>query len=167
MQIIVTPYDLIQRCLWDKYKKFCLFDNKEDDNIKLVEENKPVSLSEQDSFVIGLLKVVETDNFIHRFNEDIIEFIQIKSNIIEEELFINKASIDKFINTYNDKFPPYYKPSYSYKVGLDELIVYIEKLKTSIETLTPTSIKNRDKVFTYYKSRDIKKALDVLNKNIF
>ena len=167
MQIIVTPNDIIQRCLWDSYKKFCLFDNNEEEIESIIENNKPISLSENDSYVIGLLKVVETDNFVHRFNEDILEYLQIKSSIIESDLFINKSSIVKFTSTYLDKFPPYYKPSFNYKSGLDELIIYIGKLKTNIEQMELVSIENKGKTFTYYKSRDIKKSLETLNKGIF
>jgi hypothetical protein len=57
MQIIVTPNDIIQRCLWDKYKRFCLHDNNEEEIKNIVEANKPVSLSENDAYVIGLLKI--------------------------------------------------------------------------------------------------------------
>ena len=167
MQILVTPNDIIQRCLWDKYKKFCLFDNNEEEIESIIENNKPISLSENDSYVIGLLKVIETDNFVHRFNEDILEYLQIKSSIIEEDLFINKSSIVKFILSYLDKFPSYYKPSFNYKTGLDELIIYIDKLKLKIEQMELVTIDNKGKTFTYYKSRDIKKSLEVLNKVIF
>ena len=159
MQIIVTPNDIIQRCLWDKYKKFCLYDKDEKEVEKFIENNKPVSLSEEDAYVIGLLKVVETDNFIHRFNDDILEYLQIKSSIINDDLFINKSSIVKFIYGYVDKFPSCYKPTFNYKNGIDELIVYLDRIKERMENLESTTIKNKDKLFTYFLSKDIKKLL--------
>ena len=77
MQIIVTPNDIIQRCLWDKYKRFCLHDKNEEEIKNVVESNKPISLNENDAYVIGLLKIIETDNLVHRFNDDVFDFLQI------------------------------------------------------------------------------------------
>lgn len=159
MQIIVSPNDIIQRCLWDKYKKFCLDDKDEKEIEKIIEFNKPISLSERDAYVIGLLKVIETDNFIHRFNEDILDYLQIKSSIINDDLFINKSSITKFIFTYLDKFPSYYKPKFNYKNGIDELVKYLDNIKDNLNNLESTTIKNKDKLFTYYVSKDVKKLL--------
>ena len=31
MQIIVTPNYIIQRCVWDKYKKFILYEKNEEE----------------------------------------------------------------------------------------------------------------------------------------
>ena len=159
MQIIVTPNDIIQRCLWDKYKKFCLYEKDEKEIEKIVENNKPISLSENDAYVIGLLKVIDTDNFIHRFNEDIIDYLQIKSSIVNDDLYINKASISKFVNTYLDKFPEYYKPNMNYKKGIDGLVDYITDIKLIMDDLESIPIKNKDKIFYYYMSKDIKKLL--------
>lgn len=159
MQIIITPNDIIQRCLWDKYKKFCLYKNTEDEIKKLVEDNKPVSLSEEDSYAIGLLKVIETDNLIHRFNENILESLQIKSNIIKDELYINKNTILKEITTYLNKFPDYYKSPFNYKQAIDDLEIYIENMLLKIEKLETTNVKQREKIFIYFKSKDIKKCL--------
>lgn len=159
MQIIVTPNDIIQRCLWDKYKKFCLHDKEEKEVEKIVENNKPISLSENDAYVIGLLKVIDTDNYVHRFNEDIIDYLQIKSSIVNDDLYINKSSITKFVNTYLDKFPIYYKPSMSYKNGIDELVEYVTNIKGNIDGLETITIKNKDKLLSYYMSKDVKKLL--------
>lgn len=159
MQIIVTPNDIIQRCLWDKYKRFCLYEKDEKEIEKMVENNKPISLSENDAYVIGLLKVIDTDNFVHRFNEDIIDYLQIKSSIVNDDLYINKASISKFINIYLDKFPDYYKPNMNYKKGIDDLVDYVTDIKINMDKLEAIPIKNKDKVLYYYMSKDIKKLL--------
>lgn len=159
MQIIVNPNDIIQRCLWDKYKKFCLYSKTEDEIEKMIEDNKPISLSEDDAFVIGLLKVVETDNLVHRFNDDIIESIQIKSNVINDELYINKSSIRKFVSTYLNKFPGSYKPNMSYRKGIDELITYVSSVEDSLDKLETIEILNKDKLYYYYLSKDVKKLL--------
>lgn len=159
MQIIVNPNDIIQRCLFDKYKKFCLFDKTDSEIEKIVEENKPISLSENDAYVIGLLKIIETDNLVHRFNEDIIECIQIKSNVINDELYINKSSIRKFVTNYLDKFPSYYKPPLSYRQGIDDLVTYVTNIGDGLDNLETIDITNKEKVYTYYLSKDVKKLL--------
>lgn len=160
MQIIITPNDIIQRCLWDKYKRFCLHNSNNEEIKTLVEENKPLSLSENDAYVIGLLKIIETDNLIHRFNDDIFEFLQIKSSIINNDLYISKYAITKFIVSYNNKFPNYYTPPVNYENGLYDLLNYIKTIEERLETLETTTIKNRDKLITYFVSKDIKKILD-------
>jgi hypothetical protein len=160
MQIIVTPNDIIQRCLWDKYKRFCLHDKNEDEIKNIVDANKPVSLNENDAYVIGLLKIIETDNLVHRFNDDIFEFLQIKSSIIKDDLYISKYAMNKYISSYYDKFPEYYDPTINYKKGLSELREYIKIIEKRIDGLETTTIKNRDKLYTYYMAKDIKKALD-------
>lgn len=159
MQIIVNPNDIIQRCLFDKYKKYCLFDKTETEIEKIVEDNKPISLSENDAYVIGLLKIIETDNLVHRFNEDIIECIQIKSNVINEDLYINKSSIRKFVTNYLDKFPSYYKPPMSYRQGIDDLVTYVTTISDGLDNLETIDITNKEKIYTYYLSKDVKKLL--------
>jgi len=161
MQIIITPSDLIIRCIFDKYKKFCIYDKTEEDIKQFVEENNPLSLSEQDAYAIGLLKIIETDNLIHRFNENILDILQIKSNIIQDELFINKNIILKEIETYMLKFPTYFKAPFNYKVALEDLIKYISEMNKKIEKLEVITVKQKEKVFNYYKSLDIKKCLNI------
>ena len=41
MQIIITPEDIIKRCLWLEYKRFCLKDKDDGETKKIIEENKP------------------------------------------------------------------------------------------------------------------------------
>lgn len=160
MQIIVTPNDIIQRCLWDKYKRFCLHKQNEDEIKTIVTENKPISISENDAYVVGLLKIIETDNLVHRFNEDVFEFLQIKSSIIKDDLYISKYAINKFVTGYYNKFPDYYKPAVNYANGLFDLREYIKLIEDRIDNLETTTIKNRDKLFTYFQSKDIKKVLN-------
>ena len=161
MQIIITPSDIIERCIFDKYKKFCLYDKTEEDIQKLVEKNDPLSLSENDAYAIGLLKIIETDNLIHRFNENTLDILQIKSNIIQDELYINKNIIQKEIASYMLKFPSYFKSPFNYKVALEDLKKYILDIEKRIENLEIFEIKQKEKMFSYYRSIDIKKCLDI------
>lgn len=161
MQIIVTPNDIIQRCLWDKYKRFILYEKLEEDIKKIVDENKPFSLSEEDAYAIGLLRIIETDNLVHRFNENILDILQIKSNIIKDELYINKTTIIREVSTYMNKFPEYYKPPFNYKQSIDDLKKYIEYVDKEISKLEIINVKNKDKMFAYFRSKDIRKCLNL------
>jgi hypothetical protein len=161
MQIIITPNDIIQRCLWDKYKKFIVYEKSEEDLKKIVEENKPFSLSEEDAYVIGLLKIIETDNLVHRFNETVLDILQIKSNVINDELYINKTTITKEVSAYTSKFPEYYKPPFNYRQAIDELKTYVETVDKEIGGLEIINVKNKDKIFAYFRSKDIRKCLNL------
>ena len=66
MQIKILPEDLVRRCLWDSYVYYVLGSDK--DAEQLLKENKEFEISERDALVIGLLKVIETSNLIHKFN---------------------------------------------------------------------------------------------------
>jgi hypothetical protein len=161
MQILITPNDIIQRCIWDKYKKFCLYDKSEDFIKNIIEDNQIISISEEDAYAIGLLKIIETDNLVHRFNENILDILQIKSNIIQDELFINKNTMNKEIETYLNKFPDTYKPPFNYMKALEELKLYIKNIEEKILKIEVFNVKQKDKVFIYYKSRDIRKCLNL------
>lgn len=159
MQIIVTPNDIIQRCLWDKYAKFCLNDKNKEEINKIISNNKPISLSENDAYVIGLLKIIETDNLVHRFNEDIIESLQIKSNIIDDQLYIKKTVILKQIDEYLNKFPDAYEPPISYTQALEDLKVYVKDVRNKVSKLEITTKKRHDITISYYNSKQVKKCL--------
>ena len=66
MQIKVTAEDLIRRCVWDNYVYYIVGSEKEAE--KKLKENSEFELSERDALIIGLLKVIETDNLIFKFN---------------------------------------------------------------------------------------------------
>jgi hypothetical protein len=159
MQIIVTPNDIIQRCLWDKYKRYIIYEKTEEEVKKIVDENKPFSLTEEDAYAIGLLKIIETDNLVHRFNENIQDILQIKSNIIKDELYINRTTTLKEISTYMNKFPDYYKAPFNYRQSIEELKKYIIEVDKKVNELEVINVKNKDKMFAYFRSKDIRKCL--------
>jgi hypothetical protein len=161
MQIILTPNDIIERCLWDKYFKFVLYNKTENEIKTFIEENSPITISEEDAYAIGLLKIIETDNLIHRFNENIIEILQIKSNIINNDLFINKNVIMKELTTYMYKFPIYYKPAFNYKKAIEELDKYIKMIEENVNKLEIVTTKQKDKIFNFINSKDIRKCLEL------
>lgn len=160
MQILVTPEDIIKRCLFNKYKRFVLKDKTQEEINKWIEENKPEILSEEDAYVIGLLKVIETDNLIHQFNLYIKDFIKVKSTIIDDKVIVNKSSLLKEIIEFKDMFPEAYKPSDDYKKNIEELKKYISNIYEEIEKLETYQIPMRDgKVHTYILSSEINKLV--------
>ena len=91
MKILITPEDIVKRCLWDSYTYYIVGSEKEAE--KLLKENKEFELSERDAIVIGLFKVMETDNLIHRFNDYLTHFLTVRSLKDKEGFLINKKSL--------------------------------------------------------------------------
>lgn len=160
MIINVTPSDIIKRCLWTEYKDFCLSDFNEDEIKKIIEEDESIILSEEDSYFIGLLKIIETDNLVHRFNQNIEDYLKIKSIIYGGRLYIYKSAILREIKSFKDRFPEYYKPSFEYRKGIDDLLVHIEKIYNYVCELEEHEITISDKNVICYQSNLVKKCLD-------
>lgn len=144
MQILITPQDIIKRCLWLEFKRFCLKDKKEDEIKKFIEENNPFILAEEDAYVVGLIKIVETPNLVHRFKDYMEEYIKTKSNIFGNRLYIPKQSLLKEIQSFKYRFPEEFKPSFEYKKGIEEVINFVDKFYTEIEKISATNIQNKD-----------------------
>ena len=122
MQILVSPSDLIKRCLWLEYKRFFLKEKKEDEIKNFVLDDKPLMLKEDDAFVIGLLKVVETPNLVHRFKDHTEEFLTNRSIINNNRLFIRINDMLRYVSEYKECFPDYFLPSFEYKKGIDDFL---------------------------------------------
>lgn len=164
MQILVTPDDIIKRCLWLEYKKFCLR-NKTDDEIKLIiQENKPVILSEDDAYVIGLLKVVETPNLSHRLKEHILETLKIRSNIFNNKLYIIKSIALKEISQFINRFPDEFKAPFEYKTGIDNLKDFSEKVYLKVDKLPTYPFQIGDKTYIHISSNSVKDIVESKDK---
>ena len=96
MKILIYPEDIVKRCLWDSYTYYVVGSEKEAE--KILKENKEFELSERDAIVIGLLKVMETDNLIHRFNDYLTHFLTVRSLKDKEGIFIKKKSLENNID---------------------------------------------------------------------
>lgn len=165
MQILITPEDIIRRCLWLDYKRFCLKERGEEDLRKLIEENKPVSLKEEDAYVIGLLKIVETPNLVHRLKDHMGEVLKIRSNIFNNKLFIIKSVALKEISQFVMRFPDAFKAPFEYKLGIDDLKVFAEKIYADVDKLPTQTFQNGDKTYTYISSNSVKDIVDEKNKD--
>jgi hypothetical protein len=160
MQILVTPEDIIKRCLWLEYKRFCL-KNKNDNEIKLIiEENKPVVLSEEDAYVIGLLKIVETPNLSHRLKEHILETLKIRSNIFNNKLYIIKSIALKEISYFVNRFPDEFKAPFEYKTGIDELKDFSDKIYNKVDKLSTYPFQIGDKTYIHISSNSVKDIIE-------
>lgn len=161
MIITIKPEDIIKRGLWLEYKRFVLKDKTEEEIVDHVVKNEPSVISEEDAYVIGLLKIIETDNIVHRFNQHILESLQIKSNIFDDGLYINKNLITREIVTYKNRFPSYYNPPINYKKGIEELVQYVDKIREKLEKLEVFPFSSKDKTYDFYNSNQVKKILDL------
>ena len=164
MQILITPEDIIRRCLWLDYKRFCLKEKNEEEIKRIIEENKPVALKEEDAYVIGLLKIVETPNLVHRLKEHMDEVLKIRSNIFNNKLYIIKSVALKEIGQFVQRFPEGFKAPFEYKKGIEDLKVFSEKIYIDVDKLPTQNYQNGDKTYTYISSNSVKDIVDEKNK---
>jgi hypothetical protein len=157
MQIKIQPEELIKMCLWDSYVYYILGSEKEAE--KVLKENNEMAISERDALIIGLLKVIETDNLIHKFNTYVVEILTNKSIKEKDYLLMRKKTFDSAIDKFVDKFPDYWEPSAVWTKSLKELIDYIENMKIELEGLDIHKIVDKNITYEFYNSNNIKKLL--------
>ncbi len=158
MTINIYPEDIVKRCLWDTYVYYILGGSDKEAE-RVLKENKEITISEQDSLVIGLLKVIETDNLIFKFNTYVIEILTNKSSKVNEYLLIRKKTFDSAIDKFLDKFPDYWVPSASYAKSLKELVEYVDNIKLEVEKLEIHKVVDKNVTYEFYNSATIKKLL--------
>lgn len=157
MNIKVTPEDLVRRCLWDHYVYYVVGSDKEGE--KILKENKEFEVSERDALVIGLLKVIETDNLIHKFNSYLVDFLANKSINNNNQVLIRKKALEIFVDKFLDKFPDYWIPNSVYKQSLSELVDYIDDFKIKIEKLDIQKVSDQFGTYEFVVSNNVKKLL--------
>ena len=157
MQIRVFPSDLITRCVWDHHVYYVVGSDKEAE--KILKENKEFEISERDALVIGLLKVIETDNLIHKYNTYLVDFLANKSINNNAQVLIRKKSLEISIDKFLDKFPDYWIPNSVYKNSLSELVDYIEEFKIKIEKLEIHQVSDQFGTYEFVVSNNVKKLL--------
>jgi ribosome-interacting GTPase 1 len=158
MKILIKPSDIVKRCLWDTYVYYIVGSDKEAQI--LLKEDIEFELSERDALIIGFLKIIETDNLIHKFNTYITEVLANKSvKNSENGLLIRKRILDESIIKYMDNFPEYWECSIYWKKIIKELSEYIDNIKKSIEQLQVFVITDKNIVSELYSTNSIKKLL--------
>jgi hypothetical protein len=157
MKIKIYPEDIVRMCLWDHYVYYIVGSEKEAE--KLLKENVEMELSERDALVIGLLKVIETDNLIHKFNTYVMEFLTNKSIKEKEYLLVRKKTFDLALDKFVDKFPDHWEPNSYWSKSLKELVEYVEGMKILIEKLEIHKIVDKNITYEFYNSNNVKKLL--------
>ena len=157
MKIKIYPEDIVRMCLWDHYVYYIIGSEKEAE--KLLKENEEMELSERDALVIGLLKVIETDNLIHKFNTYVMEFLTNKSIKEKEYLLVRKKTFDLALDKFVDKFPDHWEPNSYWSRSLKELVEYVEGMKVLIEKLEIHKIVDKNVTYEFYNSNNVKKLL--------
>jgi len=161
MKIIVKPEDIVKRCLWDSYTYYILGSEKEAERI--LRENKEMEITERDAIVIGLLKVMETDNLIHKFNDYLTHFISVRSIKDKENFLIKKKSLETSIEKFFDKFPDYWTPEINYANALKDLIEYTDDLSEKIKKLEISKLVVQNVSYEFYNTNAVKKLLNFNN----
>jgi len=157
MKILIHPEDIVKRCVWDHYVYYIVGSEKEAE--KILKENKELEISERDALVIGLLKVIETDNLIHKFNTYVMEFLTNKSIKEKDLLLVRKKTFDYAVDKFVDKFPDYWEPSLLYTKALKDLVEYIDIIKLEIEKLEIHKIVDKNVTYEFYGANNVKKLL--------
>ena len=160
MIITVLIDDIIKRALWSDYKRFVLKNKSEDEIKNIVKENKPVALSENDAYAIGLLKIIETDNLIHRFSNHMKEIINIKSTIFDKNIYISVKIIENELELFKKRFPEYWDSDTIYNNAIIDLNNHIDKLMSILNTFEVFEFKIKDKKIRYYQFKDIRKLIE-------
>lgn len=157
MKITLCAEDIIRRCLWDNYVYYILGSEKEAE--KILKENKEIEITEREALIIGLVKVIETDNLIHKFNTYTVELLTNKSIKEKEYLLVRKKTLDLSVDKFVDKFPDYWVPTAGYIGALKELVEYVEGIKIEIDKLEVHKIVDKNVTYEFYNSNAVKKLL--------
>lgn len=157
MRILVKPSDLVKRCMWDYFTYYIVGSEKESQRLLL--EDLEFEISERDALIIGLVKVVETDNLIHRFNDYFVHFLNTKSIKSEGAMVIKKKSIEISIDRFLEKFPDYWQAPKNYLSSLEKLVIYIGNLREMIEKVPEQKAVSQGITYEVYPTTSVKKLL--------
>jgi hypothetical protein len=158
MTIKIYPEDIVRRCLWDHYVYYILSGSDKEAE-KILRENQEIEVSEKDALVMGLLKVIETDNLIHKFNGYIMELLTNKSLKEKEMLLIRKKTFDAAVDKFVEKFPDYWEPNSLFRRGLEDLVIYVENIKKDVDCLEICKIVDKNVTYEFYNSNAVRKLL--------
>ena len=158
MRIFVYPSDLVKYCIWDHFVYYII--NSEKEAEKLLKEDKELEISEKDALVMGLFKIIKTDNLIHRFNDYLVNFLSSRSIKEKTDLLIKKKTLESSIQKFLDKFPEYWKPPVNYANSLKELKKYIDAFSSDLKELNIINVNILNVSYEFYSSNSVKKLLN-------
>ena len=157
MKIKIYPEDIVRMCLWDNYVYYIVGSEKEAE--KILKENDEMEIPEREALVIGLLKIIETENLIHKFNTYVMEFLTNKSIKNNDYTLVRKRTFDSSIDKFVDKFPDYWVPNNYWSKSLKDLVDYVEVIKLDIEKIEIHKVVDKNISYEFYNSNNIKKLL--------
>lgn len=157
MKISLLPEEIVKRGLWDSYVYYIVKSEKEAERI--LKENSEIEISETDGLVMGLLKIIETTNLVHKFNVYVVEYLTNKSIKSEDSLLVRKRTFDQAIDKFLDKFPDYWEPNSAWAKSLKELVEYINDYKIKLEDLEVFEIEDKNVIYEFYNTNAVKKLL--------
>jgi hypothetical protein len=157
MTIKIYPEDIVRMCLWDNYVYYIVGSEKEAE--KILKENAEMEIPERDALVIGLLKIIETTNLIHKFNTYVMEFLTNKSIKHNDLTLVRKRTFDLAVDKFVDKFPDYWVPNSYWSNSLKDLVDYVELMKLDIEKIEIHKVVDKNVTYEFYNSNNIKKLL--------
>ena len=158
MKIKIFPKEIVELCLWDTYSYYVVRDEKEAERI--LSKNEEIELTPNDALVVGLVKVVETDNLIHKFNDYLIHILNIKSAKIDDDFLIKKRTILVAIEKFRDKFPSYYVPGDDFKWSVKQVFDYIQEVEAKILLMSVRIVTDSTGKYEFYHSNTIRKILN-------
>lgn len=163
MKIFITPDDIIKRGLWDRYAKYVL--TKDVDVDTFIKENKEFEIHEDDALVIGIIKVVETDNLCHRFNEWIKEFLITHKMVMDktDTLVVKKKNFIAHVDKFPKKFPKEWTPDAHWRSRLDLALEYYNRFRPKIDDLETAIFTDTTGTHELIKINQIKKILEFKN----
>jgi hypothetical protein len=157
MKILITPNDIIERCLFDDFEYYCL--DKSVNREEFIANNEEFEIDEKDALVMGLMKCIETNNLSHRLNQYIQHFVSNRAITIEKKYFIKKKALLEEILKFNKKFPPTWKPNIMYEKSLTAMQEYMDYLVAKIDTLKITSYTDKFGTYEVIEHNHLKKSL--------
>jgi hypothetical protein len=160
MKIIVTPQDLIERCLWSEYDFFMLKNIPAAEKERLITENQPFEIPERDALIIGLLKTIYTDNLIHKVNQYMLSIIDNKAITQDGKEIIQLDHLLFNLRKFMKRFPNAYQPDALWAKLIEDARIYIETLKVRFSKLKVMDIQHGDSMYQFVNVKSVKKALD-------
>lgn len=168
MKILITPHDIIERALWQKYQFFILEGEKElpqSEIDEMIKENKEFEISEREALIMNLLKCIETDNLVHRLNQHILHILGVRSTEVTNNkkklLCITKASVDNELNKFLKNFPDTWVPNVQFEKSLRECKIYVDELNDKLSKLVTIEVDMQGNTIEYVQVTHVKKMLNL------
>jgi len=143
MKILIKPSEIIERCLWDEYERYCLSKLNKAQINQIILNDEEFEISEKDAFVINLTNVIYTDNVAYKLQQYLKSCVMNKSFEYNKSNYMQKDMILMSIDDFYKKFPKIYLEHYDneFTDGLKN-IKDINKIISKIQNLKETIIQD-------------------------